>query len=176
MTSPPAERNHVTDSSSSSEAGSGRRRDATEEAPQRVHVAHPQPLERRRKGQADLSPLTTLKQMQAMIVLERISIPVLAVAHDGSIFFTNSAFADMVGRERDEVLSLRFPQIFADALDSEHLLSIIHALANMVVELAHKDGSAVRALMSSSALMRADDRFVLVAFQDRTQRLWECER
>jgi PAS domain S-box-containing protein len=161
MSSPPVERSPIAD--------------ASETTVRRLHVAHSQPLERRKAVQNE-SPLTTLKQMRAMLVLERISIPVLAVSHDGSIFFTNTAFADMVGRKPEEVLSLRFPQIFFDALDSEHLLSIIHALANMVVDLAHKDGSVVRALMSSSALMRADDRFVLVAFQDRTQQLWEAER
>ena len=46
----------------------------------------------------------------------------------------------------------------------------------MVVESAHKDGSVVRALMSRSAVMRADDQFALAAFQDLTEHLWEEER
>jgi hypothetical protein len=46
----------------------------------------------------------------------------------------------------------------------------------MVVELAHKDGSVVRALMSKSALIRADDQFALATFQDLTEQLWEEER
>jgi hypothetical protein len=54
---------------------------------------------------------------------------------------------------------------------SESLLSVVHALANMIVELAHKDGSIVRALMSRSALMRADDQFALAVFQDLTEQL-----
>lgn len=120
--------------------------------------------------------MTTLKQLPALVVLERIPIPVLAIGHDGSILFTNTAFADMVGCEPEEVLSLRFYEIFHEAPESESLLSVVHALANMVVELAHKDGSVVRALMSKSAVMRADDQFALAAFQDLTEQLWVDER
>ena len=44
----------------------------------------------------------------------------------------------------------------------------------MVVELAHKDGSVVRALMSKSAMTRADDQIALATFQDLTEQLWEA--
>ena len=126
--------------------------------------------------------MTTLKELPALVVLERIPVPVLAIEQDGSILFTNSAFAAMVGFDAEEILSLRFHEIFHDApaadspLSSDSLLSFVHALANMVVELAHKDGSVVRALMSRSAVMRADDRFALAAFQDLIEQLWEEER
>jgi PAS domain S-box-containing protein len=120
--------------------------------------------------------MTTLKQLPALVVLERIPIPVLAIGQDGGILFTNTAFAEMVGCDPEEVLSLRFHEIFHDAPEAESLLSVVHALANMVVEMAHKDGSVVRALMSKSALLRADDQFALAAFQDLTEQLWEEER
>jgi len=87
--------------------------------------------------------------------------------------FTNTAFAEMVGCEPEEVLSLQFHEIFHQAPASESLLSVVHALANMVVELAHQDGSMVRALMSGSAVMGADDQFALATFQDLTEQLWE---
>ncbi|MCV7103261.1 PAS domain S-box protein [Mycobacterium palustre] len=119
--------------------------------------------------------MTTLKQLPALVVLERIPVPVLAIGHDGGILFTNTAFAEMVGFEPEEVLALRFEQIFHEAPRSDSLLSTVHALANMVVELAHKDGSVVRALMSKSAVLRADDQFALAAFQDLTEQLWEEE-
>ncbi|ORA74696.1 histidine kinase [Mycobacterium heidelbergense] len=133
-------------------------------------------MDRRRNRQDSQSPMTTLQQLPALVALERIPVPVLAIGHDGSILFTNTAFADMVGYEPDEVLSLRFHQIFHQAPASESLLSVVHALANMVVELAHRDGSLVRALMSKSAAMRADDQFALAVFQDLTERLWQDER
>jgi len=97
----------------------------------------------------------------------------LAIGHDGSIVFANTAFAEMVGFELDEVLSLNFHQIFHTAPTSESLLTVVHALANMVVELAHKDGSVVRAAMSKSAMTRADEQFALATFHDLTAQLWE---
>jgi PAS domain S-box-containing protein len=116
-----------------------------------------------------------LKQLPALVVLERIPVPTLAIAHDGSIIFSNTAFAEMVGFEADEVLSLRFHEIFHQAQSSKSLLSVVRAMANTVVELAHKDGSVVRALMSKSAVTRADDQFALATFQDLTAQLWEEE-
>jgi PAS domain S-box-containing protein len=122
--------------------------------------------------------MTSLKQLPALVVLERIPVPVLAIEHDGSILFTNTAFAQMVGFEPEEVLSLKFHQIFHQAPpeESPFPLSVVHSLANQVVELAHKDGSMVRALMSRSAVLRADDQFALAAFQDLTEQLWEEEK
>lgn len=120
--------------------------------------------------------MTALKQLPALVVLERIPIPVLAIENDGRILFSNAAFAEMMGYEPEEVMSLRFNQIFHQAPDSDSLLSVVHSLANMVVELAHKDGSVVRALMSKSAAMRADDKFVLATFQDLTEQLWKDDR
>ena len=139
-------------------------------------IDHLRLVERRRNRQHGQSPMTDLTQLPAVVVLIRIPVPVLAIGHDGSILFTNTAFAEMVGREQDEVLSLRFHQIFHQVPASESLLSVVHALANMIVELAHKDGSIVRALMSRSALMCADDQFALAVFQDLTEQLWEKER
>src|ERR1700704_307918 len=136
-------------------------------------IDHNRAVERRQnRHQHSQSPMTTLKQLPALVVLERIPVPVLAVGDDGTILFTNTAFSEMVGYEPDEVLALRFREIFYQAPDSESLLSVVHALANMVVELAHKDGSVVRALMSKSVGMRATDQFALATFQDLTEQLW----
>ena len=118
--------------------------------------------------------MTTLKQLPALVLMERIPVPMLAIGQDGSILFTNTAFAEMVGFEPDEVLSLGFHQIFHQAPSSESLLAVVHALANMVVELTHKDGSVVRAFMSKSAMTRADDQIALATFQDLTEQLWEA--
>jgi PAS domain S-box-containing protein len=129
-------------------------------------------MERRRNVQPDQSPIFILKQLPALVVLERIPIPVVAVVQDGTILFANTAFAEMVGRAPEEVLSLKFDQIFHTTPAGEPVLSIVHALANMVVELEHRDGSIVRALMSKSVLRRSDDEIALATFQDLTEQLW----
>lgn len=116
--------------------------------------------------------MATLKQLPALVVLERIPVPVLAIGHDGALVFANSAFSDMVGRAPDEVLALTFDEIFHLPPRTENAVSVVQALANEVVELAHRDGSSVRALMSRSALIRADEDIALATFQDLTEKLW----
>lgn len=119
--------------------------------------------------------MITLKELPARVVLERLPVPVLAIGNDGTIVFANTAFAEIVGCSTQEVLSLPFHQVFHSASADESVLSVVHALANRVVELAHKDGSVVRALMSRSALQRADDDIALATFQDLTEELWTNE-
>jgi PAS domain S-box-containing protein len=133
-------------------------------------------MERRRTAQASQSPMETLEQLPALVLLERIPIPTLAVLQDGTIVFANGAFAEMVGRDADEVVSLKFHDFFYGASAMDSALSVVDGLANMVVEFAHKDGSTVRALMSRSALRRSDDEIALATFQDLTEHLWVNER
>jgi PAS domain S-box-containing protein len=151
-------------------------RDCWEIAPLRPpRMNHNQLVERRRNGgQPGQSPMAILKELPALVVLERIPVPVLAITQDGAVLFANTAFSEMVGWDSDEVLSLKFDDIFHLPLttESESPISVVQALANMVVELAHRDGSSVRALMSRSALIRADDNIALATFQDLTEQLW----
>lgn len=128
--------------------------------------------DRRRHSPSSPLPLAVLQQMPALVALERIPVPVLAVAEDGTITFANTAFAEMVGSTQDAVLSLRFDQIFTGAATRESALDVVHACANVIVRLTHRDGSTVRALMSKSALKRCDDQLALATFQDLTERLW----
>jgi PAS domain S-box-containing protein len=136
---------------------------------------HNQHVERRRNGKPE-SPMTTLQQLPALVVLERIPVPVLAIAQDGAVLFANTAFSEMVGRAPDEVLTLKFDEIFHLPPTTDSAVSVVQALANEVVELAHQDGSSVRALMSRSALIRADEQLALATFQDLTEQLWLDER
>jgi PAS domain S-box-containing protein len=137
---------------------------------------HNQLVERRRNGQTSLSPMANLKQLPALVLLERIPVPVLAVGNDGALVFANSAFSEMVGRAPADVVSLKFDEIFHLPLTTESAVTVVQSLANEVVELAHRDGSIVRALMSRSALIRAGDDIALATFQDLTEQLWLDER
>jgi PAS domain S-box-containing protein len=133
-------------------------------------------VDRRRTVQASRSPREALEQLPALVLLERIPVPTLAVLQDGTIVFANKAFAEMVGRDADEVVVLKFHDVFHAALETESVLSVVDGLANMVVELAHRDGSTVRALMSRSALRRSDDEIALATFQDLTEHFWVNEQ
>lgn len=132
-------------------------------------------VERRRNHKADQSPMAVLREMPALVVLERFPVPALAIAEDGSILFANSAFAEMLGYSAEEVLSLKFDQIFPAMPADESALSLVRRHADLIVELVHQDGSLRRARMSKSALIRDGDPVALAAFQDLTEKLWSEE-
>ena len=130
-------------------------------------------VERRRNdGQ---TPMALLKELPALVVLERFPVPVLAIAEDGTILFANKAFAEMLGHPAEAVTALNFRQIFHTMPAEESAVSVVRAHADLIVELLHQEGSIVRARMSKSALLRGDDPVALATFQDLTERLWVDE-
>ena len=66
-------------------------------------------VERRRNGSPGDSPMDILTRLPAVVVLERIPVPSLAMARDGIILFANTAFAEMVGYRQDRLAGLAFP-------------------------------------------------------------------
>jgi PAS domain S-box-containing protein len=129
-------------------------------------------IERRRNERSCDSPADILTRLPAVVVLERIPVPTLAIARDGTILFANTAFAEMVGYEQDSLAGRAFPEVFQTEPAALSALSSVDALANLVLELQHHEGWTVRARMSKSALMRRDDPVVLVTFENLTERLW----
>ena len=110
--------------------------------------------------------------MPALVVLERLPVPVLAIAENGDILFVNQAFAEMVGYAADAVKALKFAEVFHTLPADESAVSVVRGHADLVVDLLHEDKSIVRARMSKSALLRGDDPVALATFQDLTERLW----
>ncbi len=133
-------------------------------------------VERRRNGGSGDSPMDMLTRLPALVVLERVAVPSLAMARDGIILFANTAFAEMVGYQQDSLAGLAFPEVFHTVPAAVCALSGVDALANLVVELRHREGWTVRARMSKSALMRRDDPTMLVTFDNLTEQLWVEER
>jgi PAS domain S-box-containing protein len=128
--------------------------------------------ERRRPRPVDQSPLEVLLQMPGLIVLERLPVPTLAVDREGTILFANGAFSDMLGHARDELLAMKFGDVFCSVATHHPVVTQFRAHADRLVKLAHKDGHPVWASMSKSAMRRRDDTLALATFQDHTEERW----
>ncbi|OBG26496.1 PAS domain S-box protein [Mycobacterium sp. 852002-51057_SCH5723018] len=113
-----------------------------------------------------------LQQMPALVLLERLPAPALAVDRAGTILFANRSFCDMVGYSCDEVLSINFADVFYRPPDDDRWVALVGKGAQRLVELRHKCGHSVWASMSKSAMHRRDDTVALVTFLDRTEELW----
>ena len=131
-------------------------------------------VERRRNGGSGGAPTDILTRLPAVVVLERLPIPSLAMTRDGVILFANTAFGEMVGYQRDGLAGLAFQEVFHTVPAALCALSGVDALANLVVQLRHCEGWTVRARMGKS-LMRRGDPVVLVTLEDLTERLWMDE-
>ena len=130
------------------------------------------PVVERRRLSTDDPPLTTLASLPALRVLDQLPVPILAVARDGIIVYANEAFAVMLGYDETALSTLTFEDVFQTVARTECAVSVIREFADELVELSHADGSIVRAIMSRSALQRADDAMALITFQDVTEKLW----
>jgi PAS domain S-box-containing protein len=138
-------------------------------------VGDNQRMERRRSEHNRQDPIEMLRTLPALVVLERLPVATIAVAEDGAIVFANKACADMLGYVNGNLAGLRFRDIFHAMPADDSAVKAVRAHANLVVELAHKDGSIVRARMSKSALLRGDDPVALASFHDLTEQLWTEE-
>ncbi|MGA7052644.1 MAG: PAS domain-containing protein, partial [Mycobacterium sp.] len=69
-------------------------------------------IERRQTASPGDSPMDILTRLPAVVVLERIPVPSLALARDGIILFANTAFAEMVGYRQDRLAGAAFPEVF----------------------------------------------------------------
>lgn len=128
--------------------------------------------ERRRPRPVGQSPLEVLQQMPGLVVLERLPVPTLAVHRDGAILFANGAFSDMLGHAPDELLAMKFEDVFYSLAPYHSAVTLVRAHADRLVKLAHKDGHSVWASMSKSAMRRRDDTIALATFCDHTEELW----
>jgi PAS domain S-box-containing protein len=128
--------------------------------------------ERRSPRPPDQLPIDELQRMPALVVLERLPAPALAVDRMGTILFANSSFCDMVGYASDELLSMDFEDIFYRLPTDDRWVTLIGTGAKSLVELRHRYGHTVWANMSKSAMRRSDDTVALVTFHDRTEELW----
>ena len=128
--------------------------------------------ERRRPRQVDQSPVEVLQHMPGLVVLQRLPVPTLAVDREGAILFANGAFSHMLGHAPDELLAMKFGDVFYGLAPHHAMTALVSAHADRLVKLAHKDGYPVWATMSKSAMRRRDDALALAIFRDRTEELW----
>ena len=128
--------------------------------------------DRRRPPTHDETQMDTLRRLPALRVLDQLPVPVVAVTEEGTVLFANDAMAEMLGLSRGELEAMNFQGVFETPLQSNSAVAELQKKANTLVRLSHADGSVVRAVMSRSALQRADDDIALVTFHDLTEQLW----
>ncbi|WP_139027145.1 PAS domain S-box protein [Mycobacterium bohemicum] len=129
-------------------------------------------VERRRPKPPGQSPIDDLQRMPALVALERLPTPALAVDRAGTVLFANGPFCRMTGYLAGELQSMSFDEFFVTLPADDTWIVLAGTSAQRRVVLRHKDGHSVWASMSKSAMRRRDDTVALVTFHDRTEELW----
>jgi PAS domain S-box-containing protein len=125
----------------------------------------------RRRAQ-DLDPHAVLQSVPARSLMERLSIPLVAVTDSGHLVAANDAFAALIGYPAARLAERTCDRLFRDVLPGQSMVGFVGERAEQVVLLAHADGHVVHAKMTRSVLLRRDESMALVAFTDVRELHW----
>ena len=120
----------------------------------------------------DLDPRAVLDSLPARSLMERLSIPLVAVSDSGRLVAANDAFAALLGYPADRLAEITCDRMFRDAAKGRSMVGYVGDLAEQVVLLEHADGHVVHAKMTRSVLLRRDESVALVAFTDVSELHW----
>lgn len=120
------------------------------------------------------TPAERLKELPALVLLERMPVPALAVGRDGAILFANPAVAALLGFTTQALMSMTLPNIILDA-PAAYPMTALGECQSRIIGFTHADGWTVRTRMSRSVLWPADDSVFLATLDDLTESLWTSE-
>lgn len=121
------------------------------------------------------TPLGYLEGLPSLTLLDRLQIPMLAVHDGGDIIYANPAVEEMLGYRHGWLANCTGGAVFRGVpQDGEplHMMAYLRERAGSIVDLAHWDGSTVRAIVSGPTFLRSDDPVALVSLVNVTERLW----
>jgi PAS domain S-box-containing protein len=129
--------------------------------------------DQRRGRPRDESAIEFLRNFPALLALDRLPVPILAVDDAGEIAFANEAFAALVGYARDDLATMNAQSLVACIAPADTgVVAVLREHANTVVRLIHADGWTMPTLLSDSVLIREGEKLAVVAFTDLTEIAW----
>src|SRR4029078_3175833 len=109
-----------------------------------AHHHRDDPAADRRYRAHPLSPLATLTQLPALVVLGRLPVPMLAIDREGTIIFANDPFTRMLGHTTETVAAMKFDQIFSGMAATPSPVSAVHAHPEQIGTRRHAHGITAR--------------------------------
>jgi nitrogen-specific signal transduction histidine kinase len=129
--------------------------------------------EERRRRPRPTTVAGFLDQLPAVVLLNRISMPMLAVADDGMILFANPACQVMLGAGDTSINGQPLNRfLHVAAAGASDAVAALREAAGQVTTWQHTRDENVKAVVSQPLLMRAEDPILLVGLTDVTELLW----
>jgi PAS domain-containing protein len=117
-----------------------------------------------------------LQELPALVLLDRLAIPMLAVRLDGVIVYANPALATMLGHQPDTIALIGQP--LSALLDGHSAttpsacVTALRGAGTLVVDWLHAEGFPVRSVISETVFVRASDQILLIGITDITELMW----
>ena len=126
----------------------------------------------RRRRPSPSSPEEYLRALPGLILLDRLTVPMLGTGLDGVVVYTNPAFAIMLGYHPDTVTltGQPLPALLAghSATPPRACVTALRAASNVIVDWLHAEGFPVRSVISETLFFRATDQILLTGVTDIT--------
>jgi PAS domain S-box-containing protein len=133
----------------------------------------------RRRRPSPSTPVECLHALPALILLDRLPIPMLATGLDGVLVYTNPAFATMLGYHPDTItlIGQQLPALLAghSATAPRDCVAALRAARTVVVDWLHSEGFPVRSVISDSLFVRGTDPTLLIGVTDITELMWTSQ-
>jgi len=131
--------------------------------------------ERRRRSRPD-TIVGYLDELSARVLLDRLSIPAIALGDDGMIAFANPACQTMLGYGKISLVGRPLTEVLGmPRTNTAEALRNLRNAAGTTTVWAHPSNGMVKAVASRPLLLRADDPVTLVTLTDVTDWLWATE-
>lgn len=118
-----------------------------------------------------------LRQMPALLLLDRLPTPILGLSTLGDVAYANLAYAKMLGYSAAAAVTrLHLPQLLAGHHDSEpgDCVATLRT-AKTAVGWNHAHDYVIRTMVSPPLLVRDSDPLLLLHITDVTEWLWESK-
>ena len=130
----------------------------------------------RRRRPSPSNPEEYLRALPALILLDRLPIPMLATGLDGVVVYANPAFATMLGHHPDNVMltGQQLPALLAGhaATPPRDCVTALRAASNVIVDWLHVEGFPVCSVISDTVFVRTTDQILLFGVTDITGLMW----
>jgi hypothetical protein len=116
-------------------------------------------------------PIAESRQTTALGVFERCSVPVIAVADDGTVLFANAAFAHSFDHSCDALTRMSYQDIRSVLPAGETLFAVTRLGPNTIKNLMLPGKATVFVKMRKSAIRSAADPDAIGMFKELMERL-----
>ncbi|MGA9489216.1 MAG: PAS domain-containing protein [Mycobacterium sp.] len=110
-------------------------------------------------------------RLSALGVLKQCPVPVIAVAHDGTVLFANSAFAHFLDYSCEAITSLSYEDICSVLPADETLFAVTRLRPNVIGSLMLSGQVTVFVKMRRSAILSRNDSYAVAMCKELMERL-----